>query len=232
MPDIRVAKQMLEAESRRPDLLAAVYRDRLDAFGRRTLGAWVERFYREELGVDASIWGDRHPAYGDPTVLSGRAGSIEYMPRSGSCLRLIHDALPHARFIHIHRDPRQVANSLMRKRWAASLEDGVRVWGQYVDEITGFFDELPAHQTLTLSYRHLVEDGSATVARIGRFPGLADASPISDFLASQRRAPTAFSDPVREIGDLYMVPVSSSADDDPLLEPAGCAAVNLGYAAA
>jgi LPS sulfotransferase NodH len=224
-------KNLLEVDSYRSDLLAAVHRDRFEAFGRRTLGAWVERFYREELGVDAPIWGDKHPAYGDPTVLSGRTGSIECMPRSGSCLRLIQDALPDARFIHIHRDPRHVANSLMRKRWAASLEDGVRVWGQYVDEITGFFDELPAHQTLTLPYRRLVEDGSATVEKIGRFLGLADASPISDFLASQHRTPTPFSDPVRDIADLYIVPDSSNPDD-PLLELAGHAAVNLGYAAA
>jgi hypothetical protein len=224
-------KDLLEVASHRPDLLADTHRERFEAFGRRTLGPWVERFYREELGIDSPIWGDKHPAYGDPTVLSGRTGSIACMPRSGSCLRLIHETLPGARFIHIHRDPRHVANSLMRKRWTASLEDGVRVWEQYVDEITGFFDELPPAQTLTLPYRHLVEDGGATVETIGRFLGLADASPISDFLASQHRAPTPFSDPVRDIGDLYIVPDSPSADD-PLLKLAGHAAVNLGYAAA
>jgi hypothetical protein len=224
-------KNMLEVDSHRPDLLGVIHRDRLEAFGRRTLGAWVERYYREELSIDAPIWGDKHPAYGDPTILSGRTGSIERSPRSGSCLRLIRDALPHARFIHIHRDPRHVANSLLHKHWTASLEEGVRVWSQYVSEIMGFFDELPAHQKLTLPYRHLVEDGSQTVTMIGRFLGLADASPISEFLATQRHAPTPFSDPVTDIADLYLVPVAD-AQNDAMLDLAGEAATTLGYAAA
>lgn len=224
-------KNMLEVDSRRADLLGTVHRDRLDAFGRRTLGGWVERYYREELGINAPIWGDKHPAYGDPAVLSGRIGSVERMPRSGSCLRLIRDVLPDARFIHIHRDPRHVANSLMRKHWAPSLEDGVRVWAQYVDEIIGFFDELPDEQRLTVAYRQLVEDGNTTVAHIGHFLGLADASPISEFLATQRRAPTPFSDPVTDIADLYLVPTEPGGNDS-MLEFAGVAATKLGYAAA
>jgi hypothetical protein len=224
-------KSMLEVDAHRPDLLGAIHRDRLEAFGRRTLGIWVEQYYREELGIGAPIWGDKHPAYGDPTVLSGRIGAAERMPRSGSCLRLIRDALPQARFIHIHRDPRHVANSLLHKRWAASLEDGVRVWSQYVGEIIGFFDELPAHQKLTLPYRCLVEDSSQTVAMIGHFLGLEDASPISEFLATQRHAPTPFSDPVTDIADLYLVP-SARPQNSAMLDLAGEAATMLGYAAA
>ncbi|RFU45635.1 sulfotransferase [Paraburkholderia sp. DHOC27] len=224
-------KHLLEVESQRPDLLGAMHRERFEAFGRRTLGAWVERYYREALEIAAPIWGDKHPAYGDPTVLSGRTGSVERMPHSGSCLLLIREALPHARFIHIHRDPRDVAHSLLHKRWAASLEDGVRVWSQYVDEIMGFFADLPPAQKLTLPYRHLVEDGSATVATIGDFLGLADASPISEFLATQRHAPTPFSDPVTDIADLYLVP-AARAGSDAVLDLAGEAAAMLGYAAA
>lgn len=224
-------KNMLEVDSHRPDLLGVIHRDRFEAFGRRTLGTWVERYYREELGIDAPIWGDKHPPYGDPTVLSGRIGAQERIPRSGSCLRLIRDALPHARFIHIHRDPRHVANSLLHKHWAASLEDGVRIWSQYVGEIIGFFEELPAHQKLTLAYRHLVEDSSETAAAIGHFLGLADASPISEFLATQRHAPTPFSDPVTDIADLYLIP-SARTDHDAMLDLAGEAATTLGYVAA
>lgn len=224
-------KSMLEVERRRPDLLGVTHRDRLEAFGRRTLGTWVERYYRDELGIDAPVWGDKHPSYGDPTVLSGRTGSIERMPRSGSCLRLIRDALPHARFIHIHRDPGHVANSLVHKHWAASLEDGVRIWSQYVGEIIGFFEELPAHQKLTLAYRQLVENGSDTVTTIGDFLGLADASPISEFLATQRHAPTPFSEPVTDIADLYLVPAAHTRSDT-MLDLAGEPAARLGYAAA
>jgi hypothetical protein len=224
-------KETLEVGSNRPDLLSPVCRDRLVGFGKRTFGAWVERFYREELEITAPIWGDKHPSYADPAVLSGRAGPVEHLPRSGSCLRLIRELLPHARFIHIHRDPLQVANSLLHKHWIGSIDDGVLVWGQYVGEIIDFFDELPPQSRLTIPYRGLIEDPAATSASIGRFLDLADASPIKDFLLSQRHAPTPFSDPVTDIADLYVVP-SKPAGDDKLLALAGRAATHLGYAAA
>jgi hypothetical protein len=85
--------------------------------------------------------------------------------------------------------------------------------------------------TLTVSYRNVIEDPRATATRIGQFLGLADASPISDFLISQRRAPTPFSDPVTDIADLYVVP-DTRASDNKLLAFAGSAASHLGYAAA
>jgi hypothetical protein len=224
-------KDTLEVGSKRPDLLGSACHERFGRFSRRTLGAWVERFYREELEITAPIWGDKHPSYADPTVLSGRLGSVDHLPRSGSCLRLIRELLPQARFIHIHRDPRQVANSLLHKRWIGSIDDGVRVWGQYVGEIIDFFEELPDGLALTIPYRGLIEEPVATGARIGRFLGLADASPISDFLIAQRESPTPFSDPVTDTADLYVIP-SEPAGDGKLLALAGRAATHLGYAAA
>ncbi|HEX3378316.1 MAG TPA: sulfotransferase [Paraburkholderia sp.] len=224
-------KDFLEVGCQRPDLLGETSRERLCAFGRRTLGGWVERFYREELNFGAPIWGDKHPSYADPTVLSGRTGSIERLPRSGSCLRLIRELLPQARFIHIHRDPRHVANSLVHKRWTGSIEDGIRVWGQYVAEINAFFEEIPAAHALNVSYRKVIEEPRETAASIGQFLGLADASPISDFLISQRHSPTPFSDPVTDIGDLYLIPDTAAADDT-LLALAETQARRLGYAAA
>jgi len=224
-------KNTLDTGSHRPDLLGVAQREHFGHFSRRTLGPCVERFYREELGMTAPIWGDKHPSYADPTVLSGRAGSIERLPRSGSCLRLIRELLPQARFIHIHRDPRHVANSLLHKHWIGSIEDGIRVWEQYVNEIIGFFDEIPADRALNVSYRRVIEDPRTTAASIGTFLDVADASPISDFLVSQHRCPTPFSDPVTDIADLYVVP-DEPADDDKLLALAGTAATHLGYAAA
>jgi Sulfotransferase family len=224
-------KDTLDAANNRPDLLSPACRERFSTFSRRTLGAWVERFYREELQITAPIWGDKHPSYADPAVLSGRTGSIERLPRSGSCLGLIRELLPQARFIHIHRDPRHVANSLLHKHWIGSIEEGIRVWEQYVGEIIDFFEEIPTDQAMTVSYRTVIEDPSVTAASIGRFLGLADASPISDFLMSQRSAPTPFSDPVTDIADLYLVPAAPTADDK-LLALAGTVAKHLGYAAA
>jgi len=94
-----------------------------------------------------------------------------------------------------------------------------------------FFEEIPADLTLSVSYRTVIEDPGAMAASIGQFLGLADASPISDFLMSQRRAPTPFSDPVTDIADLYVVPGASTGEDR-LLALAGTVAKHLGYAAA
>jgi hypothetical protein len=223
-----LVKEMLDVGSHRPDLMSTACRESFNAFGRRTLGSWVERFYREELDMTAPIWGDKHPPYADPTILSGRIGAIERLPRSGSCLRLIHEMLPQARFIHIHRDPGWVANSLVRKHWIGSINDGVRVWGQYVTEILDFFAEIPAEQALTIAYRNLVEDADTTIARIGRFLGLADASPMRHFLHAQRSTPTPFSEPVTDIADLYVVPPTPTTDNA-LLALAEKAATQLGY---
>ncbi|MGN6230222.1 MAG: sulfotransferase family protein [Trinickia sp.] len=224
-------KDTLDVGSARPDLLSPPLRDRFLAFSRRTLGGWIERFYRDELDITTPIWGDKHPPYADPTLLSGRMGCVERLPRSGSGLRLIRELLPTARFIHIHRDPGRVANSLVRKRWIGAFDDGVRVWGQYVTEILDFFEELPAEQQLTIAYRHLVEDSDTTAERIGAFLGLDDASPIGDFLTSQRREPTPFSEPVTDMADLYVVP-TAPVSDEKLLRLAGRAATSLGYVAA
>jgi hypothetical protein len=92
-----------------------------------------------------------------------------------------------------------------------------------VGEILDFVEELPNGHALTIPYRGLIEEPGATGASIGRFLGLADASPISDFLISQRHAPTPFSDPVTDIADLYVIP-SKPAGDDKLLALAGGAA--------
>lgn len=224
-------KETLDVGSHRPDLLSSSLRASFDAFGRRTLGAWVEQFYREELGMTAPIWGDKHPPYADPTLLSGRIGSVERLPRSGSCLRLIRELLPRARFIHIHRDPGWVAHSLVRKHWIGTVDDGVRVWGQYVNEILEFFSEVSTDQTLTIGYRNLIEDADATITRISDFTGLTDPSPIRHFLNAQHDAPTPFSDPVTDIADLYLVPRTPTTDNA-LLSLAKQAATQLGYSAA
>jgi len=224
-------KEQREVCSDRPDLLSPAHREQFLRFCSRSLGDWVERFYREELDISAPIWGDKHPPYADPTVLSGRMGSVERLPRSGSCLRLIRELLPEARFIHIHRDPGRVANSLVRKRWIGSVEDGVRVWGQYATEILDFFADLPAHQATTIAYRHLVEDPDTAITEIGAFLSLADTAPLRQFLKAQRGAPTPFSEPVTDIAELYIVP-DHPATDAKLLALAHDAALRLGYGAA
>jgi hypothetical protein len=197
-------------------------------FLRDRAGDLIEQFYREALGITAPIWGDKHPPYADPSVLSGRKASEPRLPQSGSCLRLVRDALPRARFIHIHRDPVQVAHSLVRKGWTPSVNDGVRVWRQYVSEIVEFFVETDAARHLTIPYRHLLDAPQASAARIGRFLHLPEWTSIEGFLLAQRRGPTPFSDPVSDLTDAYR-PRAARYSSGPAIALAGETAEQLGY---
>ncbi|MGH7043317.1 MAG: sulfotransferase family protein [Acetobacteraceae bacterium] len=192
-------KDLIESRCARPDLVGHAFSERFARFARASSGAWIEDFYRHELGFTAPIWGDKHPSYTDPAVLSGRRGSVERLPRSGSCLRLIRDVLPSAKFIHIHRDPRDVAASLVGRGWTPSMEDGVQVWRQYVTEVTEFFAEIDADRQMTIAYDDLLEQIGPSASALGRFLGLADWTEIEAFLHAQRQHPTPFSDPVTDL---------------------------------
>jgi hypothetical protein len=198
-------KHILEQACARPEFLDVDQRERFTEFLKREAAALIERYYRQELGIVTPIWGDKHPPYADPTVLSGRAGGRPLLPVSGSCLRLIREILPDSKFIHIHREPAEVAHSLERKRWVPSLADGMAVWRQYVREIDEFFSELEPEHRLVVAYADLLEEPDETADSLAGFLGLADPRPIALFLRAQHRAPTPFSAPVRDLGAVYGV---------------------------
>lgn len=196
-------KGLIERSAVQPDLIGLEFQQNFTAFVHRHAGELIERFYREALGVTTPIWGDKHPPYADPTVLSGRDGSQPRLPQSGSCLRLIRNSLRSAKFIHIQRDPVQVARSLVRKRWTPSFADGINVWRQYVDEIAEFFAEIEPHQQLTIMYRELLTEPEAVAESIGRFLNLPGWAEIEHFLLEQHRRPTPFSDPSTDLSIAY-----------------------------
>jgi LPS sulfotransferase NodH len=222
-------KDLLEISSGRPHLIGSEIREQFVDFVHKSAGEWIERFYREGLGITAPIWGDKHPPYADPALLSGRKGAYQRLPRSGSSLRLIKSCLPTAKFIHIHRDPSHVAHSLVIKGWTRSMEDGVRVWRQYVTEVFEFFGELDDESRLSISYRDLLDNPEPTIAAIGCFLGLPDCTPIESFLEVQRLRPTPFSDPVTELSAAYQRRAAGNLNARTLLL-AGENAERLGYA--
>ncbi|MGH7056807.1 MAG: sulfotransferase family protein [Acetobacteraceae bacterium] len=223
-------KGLIEGQSHRPDFLDPGYRAHFVAFMKRRVGALVEGFYREELGVGEPIWGDKHPPYADPTVLSGRDGAIQRRPLSGSCLHLIRQALPASKFIHIHREPGQVARSMVRRGWVGSGAEGVAVWRQYVSEIMQFFADVEPERHLTIAYYDLLQEPSSIATTLGRFLDLSDCAPFARFLSAQRERPTPFSEPVSDLASLYRSedPFASAPGT---LALAGRAAASLGYRA-
>lgn len=222
-------KDLLAVRSNRPDLLDRDIRANFVHFVRGAAGDLVERFYREGLGVTAPIWGDKHPSYADPCVLSGRRGGEPVMPQSGSCLRLIRHCLPHAKFIHIHRNPAEVAHSLVRKGWTPSIESGLLVWRQYVTEAVEFFAELDPAAHLTIAHRDLIDTPAESAATLGRFLGLPDWEALRRCLEAQQSQPTPFSDPVSDLTRAYRTPPRRQAVAH-MLAAAGQPARLFGYA--
>ncbi len=196
-------KQFIEIDCARPDLLDPDHSVRFRSFIEKRAGALIEEYYRDVLGVATPIWGDKHPPYADPTVLSGRLSSRPRLPVSGSCLSLIEAMLPHSKFIHIRREPAAVARSLLGKGWIGSLSDGVAVWRQYVREIEGFFAGIEARKKLVIAYSDLLEEPQETAASIVKFLDIPDSRPLTAFLRAERLAPTPFSGPVSDLAETY-----------------------------
>ncbi|MBW8837808.1 MAG: sulfotransferase [Burkholderia sp.] len=194
-------KQLVEVDCARPDLLSAEHHSRFSAFLKRSAGGLIERYYRDELGVETPIWGDKHPPYGDPVLLSGRDKERPPHWRSGSALPLIAEVLPDSKFIHITRAPNEVAHSLLRRGWVSSLAEGESVRHEYVEEIDRFFEQL-GENGLRIDYGQLLARPEEVVASIAKFLGIA-AAPMLTFLRSERRAPTPFSEPVRNLNEVY-----------------------------
>ena len=221
-------KDLIEIRSRHQWLLEAPYQERFATFVRRHVGAWVEQFYREELGISRPIWGDKHPHYADPMVLESEAKRIPGAS-SGSCLALIRDCLPRAKFIHLHRDPCRVVFSLAQKKWVGSIDEGALVWRRHVEECLGFSDAIGEDQCLSIAYAGLLQQPTQVLSAIVNLLALPDVGEMADFLAGQRRNPTPMSAPVTDLRapDTFSLPPDMEAR---ILELAGPVAVRLGYA--
>ena len=206
-------KDLIENRSTRPDLLEPEHQEEFQCFARQHAGRWAEQFYRTSLGATEPIWGDKHTSYGDPAALTGRGEDGAMLePRSGSCLQLIRECLPNAKFIHLHRHPWQVGASMHRRGWVDSVAAGVRVWKQHVSEIEAFFAGLDEGSRLTLTFSELVEHPDLVASHLGALLGLGDTTPFARFLASQRTQPTPFSSPTSDLRQPLALPVPAGRE--------------------
>jgi hypothetical protein len=127
-------------------------------------------------------------------VVRWSGGSVLVSKRIGHNRRipLLHEALPHARFLDITRDGRAVAASIADVDWWPGLdvwwhrgtpEDWSRTgrdpwelcarhWVEEVDAIRAGLAAVPADQVLSLRYEDLVEDPTSVLARVAEFAGL------------------------------------------------------------
>jgi len=140
---------------------------------------WGDEFItrRDELDRDdhpASIFESMCTLYGDVTGQSEKLkhGWVENSPRNVECSELLRQSFPDARFVHVVRDPRGVAASLLRvdfgpttalgaaMLWKSSVLDGILAESLYPDCI---------HR---VKYEDLVQRPESTVSQLCESLGL------------------------------------------------------------
>ncbi len=106
---------------------------------------WLVEAYAEDRGLAGSTWIDHTPE------------NINYAP-------LLLQLFPQARIVHIVRDGRAVANSILPLDWGPNTMIRAAAWWQeMVKEGVALEARLPTQQVLRLSYEQLVSEPEDTV---------------------------------------------------------------------
>ena len=110
--------------------------------------------YQEQNFPDALMWGEQSPI------------NALYLP-------WIVQTFPTAKFLHMIRDGRDVAASMIRSNAGASnLEEAARRWLFSVKQARKLATQLPPDQFLEIRYEDLVRDSSVKMRQICQFCGI------------------------------------------------------------
>ncbi len=127
---------------------------RPDAFaGCRTFAQAVTLLYEEWARKENKVrWGDKTPQY------------VNDIP-------LLLELFPRAKIIHIYRDGRDVALSLIASHMAGNLFSAAKAWKSYVNAGRRAGRALPPETYLEVRYEMLLGDPAATMSQVCRFIG-------------------------------------------------------------
>ena len=151
------------------------------------------------LGIMAR-WAKRH---GKP-----RAG--EKTPNHFKCIDRIAAVFPEARFIHVYRDPRDVALSMRERKWApgpAELRRYARTWARAMRRHFECEKTLGPDRYTAVQYEKLVADPEGELRRICAFLGEAYDPAMLDY---PRRAERGYVEREKSWKGLADAPVSTS----------------------
>lgn len=81
------------------------------------------------------------------------------------------DVWPDARFVHIVRDPRDVARSCMQMGWVGTVWHGADFWNEAIARWDRLTERLPKGQCMEVRYEELVRDPRAVLTSICEFVG-------------------------------------------------------------
>ncbi len=156
---------------------------------RLRLAALVRDYYAERH-PEAVLWGDKNPHYAeDPAIVATAA-----------------ELFPGLRIVHIHRDPRAVVASLLRKRHAdgspwVELERAHEIVFGHVRNALALQDGPLAAQVYRLSHEELVADDEAVASRLFDWLGLPIDAAARALCREQAAQRTSFSGPTSDLAE-------------------------------
>lgn len=156
--------------------------------------AEIYQVYARKRNKD--IWGDKTPAY-------------------TAHIHVLHRLFPEARYIHLIRDGRDVARSIVRQYWGPNnFIEALRYWKETVSAACKMLDMLPHHQVLELRFEDFVVAPKRHLQQIMDFMGLEyeDQMLSAQLENSQARLRTLGDRKIRsDHVKLAMAPLSSEA---------------------
>lgn len=96
---------------------------------------------------------------------------------------------PQAEYLHLIRDPRDVARSSIGMGWAGNIYSGVDIWTSAERSWDRLRTSLRADQQLEVRYEALVDDPVAELTRVCQFLGLEYSPSMLDYSARSTYAP-------------------------------------------
>lgn len=185
------------------------------AFERRLMGWWFQRagdrglhritdtatiraLVREldgDLAADPAGAARRfsHRLLDGPAVAAGKDGWLEDTPGTIRMAGTLAAILPEARFVHLVRDGRDVAASVLRRSWGPDEPmEALRWWARHLDGSLAEGASVPDGRVLTVRMEALFRtDREATYARLLAFLGLDDAPAMRAFFDGEAPATRA-----------------------------------------
>ncbi len=124
-----------------------------------------------------------HLGVGIDTLYASKAGGrhwVEQTPSNTWALPVIKKILPRARFVFIHRDGRQVVESMMAM-WSWRFGRAARTWRDANHLALAFRENFP-DRVLQVSYEALVQNPDIALQEVWRFLGLEACSSSTRFI--------------------------------------------------
>ncbi|MBV8801255.1 MAG: sulfotransferase [Alphaproteobacteria bacterium] len=160
------------------------YRDVLDKTNLGTPFLSEHQFNRK-----IAVWGDKNPGYSDGTKEPG-------------CLDFILDLFPHAKFVHVVRDPRSSIASYLKLSsvYKRDLNGCIEMWLSHAKEAERFFATLPQTQQLTVKHEEFrAEGGPEIFCKVEEFLALRHAKAPALFLQKEMKTRTPYRSPTTPV---------------------------------